>query len=227
MKIGVLGAGNMARAVGIAAARIGHQVLFGARRTEQGRFAAVLAGHGATSGSIDEAAAFGQMIVWTVREIDPETLLSDVSALDGKIVLDVNNRDYAAEVAAGILPGASLGETLQSRLPRAHVVKCFTTIPMEAFNCEPDELRAVDAQTFIAGNDVQGKAAASSLIAEIGFRSIDMGDGLVAFRAVEALGDCVRHIMATGNSLQAHLRLDLLPTSHRTTVGSRVCGKYR
>jgi predicted dinucleotide-binding enzyme len=226
MRIGILGAGNMGRAIGLRAASLGHELMFGARRSEQARKAAALADAEARTGSIAEAAEFGEVVLWTMREIDPTSVLDDASSLDGKLVLDPNNRDYAREVAPGRLPGRSLGEMLQAALPNAKVVKCFTTIPMETFNCSPQELRLAGAQTFIAGDDADAKRKAVALIGQLGFLCIDLGSGPVAFRSAEALGDCVRHLMIDGHMPLAHLRLGVLPTAGSILIGARVAGQY-
>ncbi|MBV9077301.1 MAG: NAD(P)-binding domain-containing protein, partial [Methylobacteriaceae bacterium] len=40
MRIGIIGSGNMGRAIGTRLSQLGHQVLFGARRREQAQAAA-------------------------------------------------------------------------------------------------------------------------------------------------------------------------------------------
>jgi predicted dinucleotide-binding enzyme len=60
MRIGVIGTGNMGRALGLRWARRGHQVLFGSRDPNKAKVVAAAAVGSATVGDLDEAAAFGE-----------------------------------------------------------------------------------------------------------------------------------------------------------------------
>jgi 8-hydroxy-5-deazaflavin:NADPH oxidoreductase len=72
MKIGIIGVGNMGRGLGQGWARAGHQILFGARDAEKGRAAAAESGSAtAKAGSFDDAAAFGEVVLHTVRDVLP------------------------------------------------------------------------------------------------------------------------------------------------------------
>jgi hypothetical protein len=227
MKIGIIGSGNMGRSIGVRLAEGGHAVAFGGRDAAQAAAAAARAGHSATAGSNDEAAAFGQVVIWTTRVVDAAEVLDRPEALAGKVVIDLNNRDFQDSVAAGELPGQALGEMLQASSPSARVVKALNTIPMETFDCDPADLRAVDAQTFIAGDDAGAKSVVAELTGQLGLRAIDLGTGAVAMRAVEALGDIIRLYMSGGeNRLSAHLRLDTLPSPLLATTGERRVRNY-
>ena len=228
MKIGIIGSGNMGRAVGIRLAQLGHQVTFGARRPEQARAAADKAGRGATAGDTDTAARFGDVLVWTVRETDPAAVLSDPSVLDGKAVLDLNNRDYAEGVKTGAWWTESLAEGLQKAAPRAHVVKALNTIAMETFDTAPQTLRSAGAQSFVAGDDPAAKAAVGALLTDLGFLPVDLGSGPVSLRAAEALGDIIRLMMIDGGrGGRAHITLSTLPAPDLSTVGERAASSYR
>jgi 8-hydroxy-5-deazaflavin:NADPH oxidoreductase len=67
MKIGIIGSGNMGRSLGILWAEQGHQVFFGARTLEKGRAIADAAGQGTQGGTNDQAAAFGEVLLYSVR----------------------------------------------------------------------------------------------------------------------------------------------------------------
>ena len=157
MKIGIIGSGNMGRAVGVRLAQLGHEVMFGARRPEQAAEAAERAGATAQVGNTDEAAAFGELLIWTIRDPEPAQVFADPAVLDGKIVLDLNNRDYANEVQRGAWFDAAIAERLQEAAPKAKVVKALNTIAMEAFDTSPDALREAGAQGSNAGPDPQAR----------------------------------------------------------------------
>ena len=227
MKIGIIGSGNMGRALGVRLAAVGHEVMFGARRPAQAHAAVDRAGSGATAGSNDEAAAFGEVLVWTMRESNPAAVLSEPALLDGKVVVDINNRDYANEARVGAWFEQAIAERLQDNAPEARVVKAFNTIAMESFDTSPEVLRTGGAQTFIAGSDPDAKAKVRELADTLGFQTVDVGLGRAALRGVEALGDVIRLIMIdAGQGGRAHLTLTTLPEHDLTTVGNREISAY-
>lgn len=227
MKIGVIGSGNMGRTLGVRFAQLGHRVVFGARQKSQAQGAADLAGRGARAGSNDDAAEFGDVLIWTTRETDPGAVLADPALLDGKVVVDLNNRDYGVEVRSGAWFGDAIAERLQSAAPAACVVKAFNTVAMESFDTSPDALRAGGAQTFTAGENKPAKAVVAQLASELGFEAVDLGEGTAAMRAVEALGDVIRLLIIDGGrGGRAHLTLGQLPEPNLGMIGERQPSAY-
>ena len=227
MKIGIIGSGNMGRSVGVRLAHLGHDGMFGARRAEQSRHAAEIAGHGATAGSTDDAARFGEILIWTIRTPDPNDVFADPGSLDGKIVVDLNNRDYANDVKGGAWFDVSIAEQLQAAAPRARIVKALNTIAMESFDTSVDLLRSAGAQTFLAGDDSQAKLVVGALVQDLGFEPVDVGAGPAALRAAEALGDVIRLLMIDGGlGGTAHLSLTRLPKPDLSTIGGRQTSSY-
>jgi len=200
----------------------------GARRAVQAEAAATLAGGTARSGDIDAAAAFGDVLIWTVRTTEPTAILTDVSKVDGKVVIDLNNRDFANDVRGGAWFETSIAEELQAALPEARVVKAFNTIAMETFDTSPARLRDGGAQSFLAGGDAEAKQIVAMLLHDLGMEAVDLGTGPVAYRAAEALGDVVRLLIIDGGlGGRAHLRLAMLPEPDLETVGERQPSSYR
>lgn len=91
MKIGIIGSGNMGRSLGILWAEQGHQVFFGARTVQKGQAVAELAGKGTQGGTNDEAAVFGDVLLYSARGVDPSEVLTSTAVLTGKILIDPNN----------------------------------------------------------------------------------------------------------------------------------------
>ncbi len=227
MRIGIIGAGNMGRAIGVRFAQLGHEVFFGARSKEQGEAAVKLAGRNACAGTVDDAAQHGQLLIWTVREPDVAKVLSDPTLVDEKIIVDVNNRDYKNELQAGSWFDQSIAEARQSRAPRSRVVKALNVIAMETLNTSPELLRGAGAQVFIAGDDSKAKQTVIDLMGQLGFEAVDLGAGPVAVRAVEALGDVVRLLMIDGGrGPQVNLQLRPLPVPDLHSVGARAASEY-
>ncbi|MEM7360773.1 MAG: NAD(P)-binding domain-containing protein, partial [Pseudomonadota bacterium] len=91
MNIGIIGTGNMGRALGILWAEQGHSIVFGARTIEKAERAATLAGGNARAASNREAAIASDVLLYTARGIHPEIVVGEESLLDGKIMIDCNN----------------------------------------------------------------------------------------------------------------------------------------
>lgn len=171
-----------------------------------------------------------------MRERDARKVLSEegVRALQGKIVLDLNNRDYAEEVMGGNdgnggkFFSTSLGEGLQANLPDSHIIKAFNTVAMEALDISADAIRSSGAQIFIAGGGGLGRAAARRLVEELGFEALDLGDGKMAMRMAEAAGDLVRFLMINrGMGGEANLGVRMLPEAAQLgLVGERQESSY-
>lgn len=228
MNIGIIGAGNMGRTLGVRLARTGHTVRFGARDIAQAERAARLAGGGAAAGGLDAAAAFGDVLIWTMREPDPARVLADPAILDGKIVVDLNNRDYAVEARTGAWFDQAIAERLQANAPGARVVKAFNTIAMESFDIPAEDLLRTGAQTFLAGDDAAAKDAVARIARDLGFIAVDLGGGPAAMRAAEALGDVIRLLMIDGQrGGRAHLILTALPQARLGEIGDRQESAYR
>lgn len=81
MRIGVVGTGNIGRALGINWAQAGHHE------------AQKLAGPGALAGTNADAAEFGDAILYSPRGVRPAEVLSGADVIGGKVVIDCNNRE--------------------------------------------------------------------------------------------------------------------------------------
>lgn len=227
MKIGIIGSGNMGRAIGVRLSDLGHDLFFGARRREQADDAAALAKKGAKAGPNMQAAAFADIIIWTIRTSDPSEVLADPTILEGKIVIDLNNRDYSEGVRNGGWFETAIAEDLQAALPKAHIVKALNTIAMETFDTTPQKLMEAGAQTFLAGANEDAKRLVADLVGDLGFEAVDLGSGRAAYRAAEALGDVIRLLMIDGGKGgRAHLVLSRLPKPDLSSIGERGPSEY-
>ncbi|MBC8122059.1 MAG: NADPH-dependent F420 reductase [Gemmatimonadaceae bacterium] len=194
MRIGIVGTGNMGRSLGILWAEQGHEVLFGARDADKGAQAAELAGHGAQGGTDDEAAQFGDVILYAIRGVEPSAVLSSTAVLDGKVVIDCNNREIPEGYAFGPLMEESLAEKLASQIPQARVVKAFNTFAQEVFELSPEPLKDHAVSVFLCSDDADAKQVVAGLAEQIGFVPTDCGP-LRSARMVEALGDFIRFMI--------------------------------
>lgn len=225
MRIGIIGTGNMGSAIGIRLSQLGHELSFGARRLERAQHAVRRAGGGARAGSNDEAAAFGEILLWTAREANPGTVGVDADNLGGRILIDVNNCFF--QEADSWFAEGSFAERLNREVEPAGavVVKALNTIARESFDNDTATLRSSGAQTFIAGADEVSRSIVSGLVGELGFKAIDLGGGPMAYRAAEALGNVILPLMAR-HGMQAQLALGFLPAPALGAIGDRVDSSY-
>ncbi len=173
MNIGIIGSGNIGGTLGTLWAKAGHSVLFSSRHPEQLEALARDAGNGAQTGTQDEAAGFGEVVLLAIPWRERATLpVADRFA--GKIAIDAMN-PYSATGQVTDLGKSTSSEEVAKQLPGAQVVKAFNTIHWRRLR---DEGRPDDGQrlaVFVAGDDADAKAVVSRLIEEIGFAPVDTG----------------------------------------------------
>ena len=188
-RIGVLGSGVVGQVLADGFLHHGHEVMRGSR--EPGKLAAwrAAAGAKASTGSFEEAARFGEIVVLAVRGAAAETVVEALGdALDRKTVIDTTNPISGAPVD-GVLPfftgpNDSLLERLQAKAPRAHFVKAFSCVG-SARMVNP-EMAGGPPTMFIAGNDADAKTEVKSVLDRFGWDTEDVGVAAAA-RAIEPL----------------------------------------
>jgi 8-hydroxy-5-deazaflavin:NADPH oxidoreductase len=193
MKIGIIGSGNMGRSLGTLWAEQGHEVFFGARSSEKGQEIAAIVGHRTQGGLNDEAASFGTVLLYTARGVNIAEILSSVSILENKILIDCNNQEIPENFDYPAIT-QSLAEKLAHEAPKARVVKAFNTMAQELFELAPEPLKDYNVSVFVAGDDESARQTVMQLAAEIGFVPIDCG-GLRHARLIEGTGDLIRLLM--------------------------------
>ncbi len=221
MKIGILGSGNMGRSLGTLWAELGHEVFFGSREASRARGVAQAAGHGCQGGTLDEAAAFGAVVLHTARDVLPSAMLSSTAALEGKTLIDCNNGVIPPGFAFETIAGESLTERIAADVPGANVVKAFNTMAQEVFELSPSPLKEHDVSCFVCGEDADARSTAMELAREIGFTPVDCG-GTRNARLLEALGDFIRLMMRGMDlGLYATVSVHVLPEAERRRLGGR------
>lgn len=201
MKIGILGSGDVGRALGSGLARHGHEVMIGSREPDKDTLVAWRQESGGVSGSPGDTAAFGDWVILATQFSGAQSAIrmAGPERLAGKIVIDVTNPlDFSAgsppHVSTG--PDDSAGESVQRWLPESRVVKAFNIVNAR-FMVDPDFPDGPPTM-FIAGNDSAARAAVTGLLEEIGWDVADLG-GIEAARYIEGLAMCwIWYGFATG-----------------------------
>jgi 8-hydroxy-5-deazaflavin:NADPH oxidoreductase len=189
MKVGILGSGDVAKALAAGFIRHGHEVLVGTR--DPAKLAQWARQHQARVGSFAEAAGFGELAVLAVKgDAAAEAVrAAGVKSLAGKAVIDTTNPIAAAPPVHGVLRffttmDESLMERLQREFPDVRFVKCFNSVG-NARMVNP-QYAAGKPTMFICGNDAAAKQAVTRVLDQFGWETEDMGP-VEAARAIEPL----------------------------------------
>ena len=189
-KIGIIGSGNAAKALGNGFLKHNYEVMLSSRDESKIRDWKEKGGKHAHTGSFEEAAKFGEIVVLAVKgsaaanaieEAGPQNLL-------GKTVIDTTNPIADAPPENGVLKyfttmDESLLEQLQMRFPEIHFVKAFNSVG-NAFMVDPPF--GEKPTMFICGNHDGSKKEVHHILEQFGWEISDMGKATGA-RAIEPL----------------------------------------
>ena len=188
MKVGILGSGEVGKSFARGFGAIGHEVMIGSRSPE--KLSEFVSGQGGrvASGTFNEAASFGDLIVLATLGVATEEAinLAGKQNFEHKVVIDATNPLDFSTGAPRLSVGHtdSLGEQVQRTLPNARVVKAFNTVGNPLF-FKP-QLPGGPPDMFIAGNDAAAKKLVSQVCAAFGWGVIDLG-GIEASRHLEPM----------------------------------------
>lgn len=190
MKIGIIGSGDVAHALGTGFVALGHEVKMGSRDPAKQEIAEWVSKQGklASSGTLAEAAAFGEIVVVATHGETAENAikLADPKNFSGKVVIDTTNplsKDMPPKLFVGHTD--SLGERIQRWLPDAKVVKAFNIVG-NAHMFKPDFPNG-PPDMFICGNEAKAKETVTKIANSFGWPSvIDLGN-IDAARLLEPL----------------------------------------
>src|ERR1700739_327020 len=132
MKIGIVGAGKVGGSLGKIWVRAGHKVLFSSRHPNRLKVLVDQAGPGAHSGTVADAALFGDVILFSPNFWGVDDALEATGPLKGKTVIDATNPlewNPNGRMVRSLPGSTTAGEELAKKLPDALVVKAFSTIP--------------------------------------------------------------------------------------------------
>jgi predicted dinucleotide-binding enzyme len=174
-KVGVIGSGKVGSALGGVLAKKGYEVMFSSRNLDNDKKLAAEVGNNARAGTTQEAAAFGEVLIFAVPYgALPELGKSLGSSLKGKVILDACNpfpqRDgdiatTAREKGAGLM-SAEL-------LPGARIVRAFNAVGAARMAQAHEEPGRIGMP--IAGDDKAAIDIASRVIRDVGYEPVLVG----------------------------------------------------
>lgn len=179
MRIGMIGAGFIGRAVAQLVIAAGHEAMLSNSRGPQSLSSVASGIPGSRVGTVEEAAAFGELVLVAIPLEHYRSL--PASLLQGKTVLDANN--YYPE-RDGRISALDQFETTTSQLLAEHlsgstVVKVFNAILANDLLTDARPAGSADRRALpVASDDPSAKALVINLLDQIGFDSVDAG-GLV------------------------------------------------
>jgi hypothetical protein len=181
MKIAVIGAGNVGKALGFGWANKGHQINFGVRESDNKKFHELIRSNVSVT-SVENAVAFAEVIVFTTPYAAVSTIAKEIGTFGEKILIDATNPINAD--FSGLLPlKTSASEELAEISGSKFVVKCFNTV---GFNIMENPAFGDSAATMLyCGDDTEAKNKVHQLASDIGFSPIDAGP-LLQSRWLEA-----------------------------------------
>jgi predicted dinucleotide-binding enzyme len=198
MKVGVLGTGDVGRALGRGFAALGHEVKMGARTAGHEKALAWASENGplASQGTFADAAKFGELLVFaTLGAANLEVVRhAGVENFAGKVIIDATNPLDFSSGTPDLNPKGtdSGGEVLQRAIPQAKVVKAFNTTP-NVLMFRP-QMAGGPPDMFIAGDDADAKKTVMGILNEFGWPTVYDFGGIKQARWLEAM--CIAWVLA-------------------------------
>jgi 8-hydroxy-5-deazaflavin:NADPH oxidoreductase len=188
MKIGTIGAGEVALAFAREALAQGHEVVLSSRRGPQALSSKVSElGRGASAAPVAEAASLDYVLL-AVPWNNVEEALSGLPTWNGRALIDATNpfTQYSPKLVLADLKGTGASEIVAGFAKGARIVKAFNSIVTVRFNEGPikgNGRRVI----FVSGDHEEPKAFVKDLITKFGFVAIDLG-GLVTGGRMQQAG---------------------------------------
>jgi 8-hydroxy-5-deazaflavin:NADPH oxidoreductase len=188
MKIGMLGAGDIARGVAKYALEQGHEVTL-CNQSGPAKLAQIVAelGPGARAGSRAEAAA-ADVVLLAVPWESIRDALTGLPPWNGRVLIDATN-PFLNPQDLNVLD--DIGDRLSSEIvaelaPGARLVKAFNTIYASKLAEGPSPRAGTRRVVFVSGDDEPAKMTVTKLIASFGFAPLDLGSLKVGGRMQQA-----------------------------------------
>ncbi len=162
MRIGILGTGGMADALGTQWRRAGHEVLAGGRSGPN---------------SLAEAAEFGTDAVLVAL---PYPAVVEVAgglqdALRGRVLVDCANAVAGPDFALTTRGGLSVAERIAAAVPTAHVVKAFNLCHVDVWRLTPPVFEGRPLAVPLCGDDEGALDVVRRLVRDVGCEPLCAG----------------------------------------------------
>ncbi|MEW9554850.1 NADPH-dependent F420 reductase [Nonomuraea sp. NPDC050783] len=195
MRIGVLGAGAMADALGTRWAAAGHELMVAGRTADKAR--ALARKWGARAGDFREVAEFGDVaLIAVLYQGMPATLAEIGDALRDKPVVDCNNPVETEKFTLVTEAGRSLAQDI-GQATGGHVVKAFNLCHARVWEMDPPLFDGRRLVVPYCGDHSAANDLTRRLIADIGGEPLLVG-GLEQALHLEAMAAVVISLLFGG-----------------------------
>ena len=206
LKIGVIGSGRIGSTIGGLWVKAGHEVMFSDRDPEAVKRALDSVGGRAKSGTVQEAVAFGDVILIAVPYAALPAIQQAVgNQLKGKVVMDPNNPVPArdGEMAAQAKEKGAAVSTA-ALLPGARLVRSFNSWGYAVMAREANR-PAPRMALPVAADDPEALKVGMRLVSDAGFDPVNAGS-LASSKAYD-LGSSLSGRVMTAEELKKALSL--------------------
>jgi 8-hydroxy-5-deazaflavin:NADPH oxidoreductase len=169
MKIAIVGAGNVGKALGKAWEKRGHNVIYGVRNPGDAKYDEL------KTARVADAARPADAILLATPWDATEAALNSAGNLAGKLILDATNPLSMGPQGMGLAVGhtTSGGEMVAAWAKGAAVFKTLNTTGFN--NMEDTAGYAQKPVMFFAGDDQGQRATVAALLSDLGFAPVDAG----------------------------------------------------
>jgi len=186
--LGIIGAGNIAKAVAKHALNAGYEVILSnskAPETLQETIATL--GQGAKAGTSEEASQADLVLLalpWTQLQT-----LTNLTDWTNRIVIDATNHfiTYAPDFQVADLGDRASSEVVAEHIPGARVVKAFNTLFFKILEADPQQADGKRV-IFYSGDDADAKKQVSTFISSLRFAPVDLGTLATGSKLQQAKG---------------------------------------
>jgi predicted dinucleotide-binding enzyme len=173
MRIGVIGAGHIGGNCARQAVKAGHEVkLSFARDPAKLQELASELGDRASTGAVDEAVAFAQIVILSVPWGAIPEALAQAGDLTGTVVIDTTNQFGSGPKPA---PGQTAAAFNAQRMAGARYVKSFNTLTAGFQEQAADRDGPDRVVQWMCGDDPEAKELVAGLIEDMGYVPVDLG----------------------------------------------------
>jgi predicted dinucleotide-binding enzyme len=175
LKIGIVGSGRLGGTIGTLWAQAGHKVFFSSRHPDELKPLIEKAGANAQAGSVEQAVAFGDVILVAVPySALPAVGRDNAAGLKGKVVLNASNpvvpRDGEVAKAA---QEKGVGDADKEHLPGVRLVRAFNSTGSGKFAAEAHK-QGEKLGVAIASDDAGAMKIAAQLVRDAGFEPVEV-----------------------------------------------------
>ncbi|MFD8689634.1 NADPH-dependent F420 reductase [Streptomyces sp. NPDC059651] len=175
MRIGILGTGNMADALGTQWAGAGHQILFAGRSPDRAR--ALARRTGGAAGTFEEAVTFGSAVLLALpHDVARDTLTAlgaGNATLRERVLIDCTNAvgpGFVLTTEGG--PGAARA---LADATGARVVKAFNHLPDSVWRLTPPAFADGPLSVPLCGDDADALDTVAALVRDLGCVPLTVG----------------------------------------------------